>query len=292
MEILVIGGTRFFGPYTIRALLEKGHNVTIATRGNATDPFGDRIARITLDRTDFDSMRRALAGKHFDVVIDKIAYCSNEIKSAMEILDCDRYIYMSTTAVYDPKHIDTKEEDFNGTTYPFCWSGRGEHSYDVMKRYAECALWQIFPDKKWLAVRYPFVIGRDDYTKRLRFYVEHTMKAIPMYIDNIDAPMGFIDSSEAGVFMAYLVDKEITGAINGCSNGAIALREIINYVEEKVQVKAVLDKSGDPAPYNGEPAYSICTEKASSHGFTFSNLRDWIFDLIDYYIEEVRREMT
>lgn len=42
MQILVVGGTRYFGKYTIKALLQKGHAVTIATRGNAADPFGDR----------------------------------------------------------------------------------------------------------------------------------------------------------------------------------------------------------------------------------------------------------
>lgn len=31
-------------------------------------------------------------------------------------------------------------------------------------------------DRKWIAVRFPFVIGEDDYTERLMFYVEHTIK--------------------------------------------------------------------------------------------------------------------
>ena len=40
-------------------------------------------------------MREALQGKHFDVVIDKIAYCSNDIRYVMDYVDCDKYIYMS-----------------------------------------------------------------------------------------------------------------------------------------------------------------------------------------------------
>lgn len=31
----------------------------------------------------------------------------------------------------------------------------------------ECALRQVYADRNWIAVRYPFVIGKDDYTKRL-----------------------------------------------------------------------------------------------------------------------------
>ena len=40
MKILILGGTRFFGIYTVEDLLEKGHDVTIATRGKAHDGYG------------------------------------------------------------------------------------------------------------------------------------------------------------------------------------------------------------------------------------------------------------
>ena len=43
--------------------------------------------------------------------------------------------------------------------------------------------------------------------------------------------------------------------------------------------------TGDEAPYNGEPEYSINTDKAETLGFQFTNLKDWIYDLIDYYIK-------
>ena len=68
-----------------------------------------------------------------------------------------------------------------------------------------------YRDRNWIAVRYPFVVGKDDYTKRLAFYVEHTMKSIPMDIDNLNSQMGFIRSDEAGKFMAFLVEQDIRG---------------------------------------------------------------------------------
>ena len=78
-----------------------------STRGKSQDIFGDSVKRITLERTEPESMRNALADKEYDVVIDKIAYCSNDIKSALDVIHCRKYIYMSTTAVYQPKHINT-----------------------------------------------------------------------------------------------------------------------------------------------------------------------------------------
>lgn len=287
MKILVIGGTRFFGIHMVNELLAKGHNVTIATRGKVPDKYGDKVQRIIIERTNEMSMKNALRGRHYDVVIDKIAYCSNDIKYAMEAVDCDKYIYMSSTSVYEPKHINTMETDFNGVSKKLVWCDRTAFPYEEIKRQAECALWQEYSNRNWIAVRYPFAIGKDDYTKRLLYYVEHTMKSIPMNIDNLDCQMGYIRSDEAGKFMAFLVDKDVNGAINGSSEGTISLREIIEYVEKKTGTKAVIDKTGENAPYNGEPEYSINTEKAKSLGFEFSLLQDWIYELLDYYIQLV-----
>ncbi|MBQ4523689.1 MAG: NAD-dependent epimerase/dehydratase family protein [Lachnospiraceae bacterium] len=287
MKILVLGGTRFFGIPMINELIQQGHEVTIATRQTTKDNFGDAVKRIQIERTNPSQMEQALKGKHFDVVYDKIAYCSNDIKNIMDVIDCDKYIYMSSTAVYEPKKLDTKEEDFDSMGKELIWCNRADFPYDEIKRQAECALWQKYNDRNWIAVRYPFVIGEDDYTERLLFYVEHTMKSIPMKIDNVDAKMGYIRSDEAGKFMAFLANKNVQGAINGCSKGIISLREIIDYVERKTGSKAVFLDTGDEAPYNGEPEYSINTEKAESLGFQFSDLKDWIYGLVDYYIKLV-----
>lgn len=284
MNILVIGGTRYFGIHMVNKLLEEGHNVTIATRGTTADNFGSKVKRIYLERTNENSIKDALKDLHFDVVVDKIAYCSNDIRYVMDNVNCDKYIYMSSTSVYNPKKIDTVEEDFNGYSDTFVWCDRMAFPYEEIKRQAEYALWQKYADRNWIAVRYPFAIGKDDYTNRLKFYVDHVMQSIPMYIDNIDYQMSYIRSDEAGCFISFLVDKNVDGAINGCSDGTISLGEIIEYVENKTGKKAIIDNSGDTAPYNGEPEYSINTQKAKKLGFEFSKLTDWIYDLLDYYI--------
>ena len=225
MNILVTGGTRFFGIPMVETLLKDGHEVTIATRGRSGDPFGSRVRRIVLERTSADSVRKALCGRYYDVVIDKIGYCSNDVKILMDAVSCGQYIHMSSTAVYQPLRPDTRESDFDGTAGHLVWCDRMDFPY------AEYALWQHYPDRNWTAVRYPFVIGKDDYTKRLLFYVEHVMKSMPMYIDNPDCQMGFIRSDEAGRFLAFLAGKNVPGAFNGCSGGTVSIREMLDYVE-------------------------------------------------------------
>ena len=65
MKILVIGGTRFFGIHMVNELLSKGHDVTIATRGNISDTYGNRVNRIIIERTNEQSIvSNLMTSKH------------------------------------------------------------------------------------------------------------------------------------------------------------------------------------------------------------------------------------
>ena len=165
MNILMTGGTRFMGIHCIEALLNHGDHVTIATRGKTPDQFGSQIERIIMDRYDEKSIRGALAGKHFDCVIDTLAYSSNEARVLLNHLPSARYVMISSTAVYD-LHEDTIEAEFNPLQEKPSWGWRKDFSYAEGKRNAERALFQKYKEILGTAVRFPFVIGRDDYTER------------------------------------------------------------------------------------------------------------------------------
>ncbi len=284
MEILVLGGTRFFGVHIVENLVQNGHTVTVATRGNKKSTFQDKVSHIIVDHLNYEQMKQVFQGKKYDVVYDNIAYCPNDIKYTLDSINCEKYIFMSSTSVYDLKW-DVKEDDFNSRDYNYKWTDRSQQNYKEGKRCAEAALTEHYADMKSTMVRYPFVIGRDDYTKRLFFYVEHVMKEIPMHIDNVNCQMGFISSEDAGRFLAFLADKHIIGAINGCSNGTISLREIINYIEKKTGKTAIINSDGEEAPYNSTGDYSINTNQAKEAGFIFTDLKEWIYDLLNYYIK-------
>ncbi|MBR0148796.1 MAG: NAD-dependent epimerase/dehydratase family protein [Lachnospiraceae bacterium] len=284
MKILVIGGTRFFGIPMVERLIRDGEDVTIATRGLAKDAFGDKVNRIKLDLNDENSVRSALHGKKYDVVIDKMGYCSNEMKWILESLYCDRFIHMSTAGVYDLNHLLIREEEFNPTEGELIWCGRKELSYDEVKRNAERALFQIYTDVDCVSVRVPFVLGKNDYTGRLKFYVEHVLNSIPMYVDNMDEEFCVSECNEISDMIIRLVRSDYTGTINGCSAGLISIRELLNYISIKAGKKPVLEKSGDPAPYNCTVTNSLCTEKAKELGISFRDVKSWVFDLLDEYM--------
>ncbi len=283
MKILVLGGTRFFGGHMVNELINNNHRVTIATRGIKQDDFGERVERIKIDRLSKISLAKELGERKFDVICDNLAYCSNDVKNLLNAVKCDRYVMISTTAVYD-KHMETIEEDFDPLSYGLRWCSRTDFGYDEIKRQDECALFQHYKNQNAVAVRIPLGIGQDDYTKRLYFYVEHIIKGIPMYVDNADKQMGFIRSDEAGRFIAFMVEQELTGTINGSSQGTKSLEEMFAYITKKTGKRPIFSAQGNAAPYNGEPAYSINTDKARKAGFNFMVLNDYIFDLLDYYI--------
>ena len=66
MDILVIGGTRYFGLAAVEQLLEAGHKVSIFSRGNVRPPFWKDIEHIEGDREDAEGMAQRPAGRHFD----------------------------------------------------------------------------------------------------------------------------------------------------------------------------------------------------------------------------------
>lgn len=285
MEILVVGGTRFVGVHLVKNLLNAGHSVTIATRGIAQDGFGGSVKRIILDRAERASMQSALAGKRFDAVFDSLAYSSTDVKNLLDFVQCTRYIETSTMSVYTDFEMGMREDGFDPLAHELWWCTRADAGYDEVKRQAECAARQEYARIPSAQVRFPYIVGEDDYTGRLYSYVENALKGVAMNIDNLNAPMSFIPSSEAGAFLAFLAGSGLTGAVNACSDGTVTLAGILDYVQAKTGRTAILSAGGQAAPYNGTPPYSLDTQKAKSAGFNFTNINSWLYDLIDEYIK-------
>lgn len=289
MKVLVLGGTRFFGVHMVNALLNKGHDVAIATRGKTQDSFGDKVERIIIERTNQKSLSEALGRRYFDVVCDNLAYCSNDVKYLLDSLRCGRYVMTSSASVYLNHHLNTAEGEFDSLSHPFKWCSRQDYSYDEIKRQAECALFSEYSQFPSVAIRFPYVIGVDDYTQRLYFYVEQIIKGNPMNLDNLDEQIGFINSAEAGAFLAWIAEQKFVGAINGNSHGTISLYEIINYVEQKTGKKAVFSIEGLKGTYNGQKPFSLDISRANNLGYCFTELKDWIYVLLDKYINRANR---
>ena len=282
----MIGGTRFFGIHTVQALLENGHDVTIASRGIHENPFRTETEQLIMDRTDADSVRNTLTGRKFDLIIDKTAYASNDVRTLLTYADCERYLQMSSCAVYSAAHPNITETEFDAAQHPLNWMDRPD-DYAEGKRQAERAALEFLEPERCTFVRYPVVMGQHDYTGRLRFYAEHIRSGKPMRIMHPDAAVSYIHETEAGRFMAYLAEFPVSGAVNGCSAGTLSQSQIIAAIEQITGEKALLSPDGDPAPYDGTAAdTSYSCAKALAAGFRFSDIAAWISDLLRFECEQ------
>lgn len=275
MKILVLGGTRFFGKQLVKVLIEKGYDITIGTRGQTLDNFSDKVKRLILDRTDRESLKLNLAGKSFDIVYDNICYAPNDAKNLLEVMNgrVGKYIVTSSLAVYGQGSM-LKEEAFNPYDYPIQYGDREEFSYGEGKRLIEAVTYQTF-NVPTVAVRFPVVIGENDYTRRLAFYVEKILRQEPFIAKDYECPMSFITEQEAGQFLALLAAQNITGPINAATNGIINVKRIIEMIEELVGKKAILVNEGkEIGPYSTYGNTTLDTNKALALDMKFEKIEE------------------
>jgi nucleoside-diphosphate-sugar epimerase len=174
---LILGGTQFVGKRLVQLLVNEGVEVTIATRGLTPDSFGNQVTRLIMNREDAESMDQAFKDKEWDVVFDQTCYSSQEASDSLKALNgkVKKYIFTSSQAVYD-FGTNCTEESFNPMEFQPVLKSRRDYigyvGYQEAKRAAEAILFQN-ADFPVTAVRFPIIIGKDDYTNRLNFHVEH-----------------------------------------------------------------------------------------------------------------------
>ncbi|AYC28907.1 NAD-dependent epimerase/dehydratase family protein [Paenisporosarcina cavernae] len=286
---LVMGGTRFFGVRLVEGLLEKGYDVTIATRGVTSDSFGDRVNRLVIDRDDLHASKESLQ-QPWDVVFDNICYASKDAMEAVEIFEgyVKKYVVTSSKSVYSSKENigDYTEEHFEPVGYEIVINDKSAFAYDEGKRQVEAVFFQraSFPV---VAVRFPIVLGDNDYTKRLDFYIEHILTDQPFKLDHPEAAMDFISEEEAGRFLVWAGECDFVGPVNADANGHVEMGELVRMIEEVTEKSAVIEEEGENSPYNLEKTWLISNKLAESAGFQFTQLVDWLPGLIERRVNEL-----
>lgn len=181
-KILVLGGNRFIGRTIVNVLTYYSYDVTILNRGSEPNLF-EGVSQIIADRNDEEAMREALKDHAFDVVVDvsgKTKFqCENVIKS-LELSDLKKYIYISSSAVYDYKAciLPFKEDDPKGGN---CWG-----QYGMDKLAAENYLIEQFENTpiECIILRFPYVYGPYNNLQRERLIFHHLVNDRPIYVPN------------------------------------------------------------------------------------------------------------
>ena len=284
-KVLVLGGTRFFGRKLVELLLADGHDVTIVTRGRLANPFGDKVKHLIVDRRDTEAFSKAVEGEYYDIVYDNICYSPNEAKAFCDIFNgkMGKLVFTSTLSTYAVDGNAKSEADFDPYTYSIQMGDTEAFTYSEGKRQAEAVFFK-YATCPVVAVRFPIVMGIDDYTKRLHFHVKHVVNEEAIGFLNMDAEMSFILAEEAGQFLKWAGLTDVEGPFNATAQGTVSLKDLMALVEKATskQAKIVLVENDEiRSPYAVPASWYMTTEKAEQAGFVFSKLNDWLPGLID-----------
>ncbi|KQO10765.1 NAD-dependent epimerase/dehydratase family protein [Paenibacillus sp. Leaf72] len=286
VKVLILGGTQFFGKKLVQRLIDQQAEVTIVTRGIKPDPFGDMVKRICVDRTDAAALAEAVGGSSFDVIYDNICFSPKEAREAVHLFSgrTSKYIVTSSMSVYPFGEEPLTEQVFDPYTCelpePDTFSSL---SYADGKRLVEAVFMQEAPFPV-AAVRFPIVLGPDDYTRRLHFHIEHVQKEIAIGMPAPAARLSFIHSNEAAEFLDWLGKSELTGPINACSQGKVGLNQIMSLIERNVGKRAkIVEEASEQhqSPFGVPASWYMDTSKAESAGFAFKHIDGWLPELID-----------
>lgn len=296
-NILVIGGTRFFGKLLVQRLLLAGHRVTIATRGYAPDPFGSRITRLRVDRRNETAMRAAFAAAHFDIVYDQMCYSPLDAAISVRVFagNVGRYIMTSTIDVYRelaPPGRPLKEDDLNvraqpiDAAYPWHDPARAVESYVCGKIQAEAYLYRD-GSLPVVTARLAHVLGGpDDFTGRLAYYVDLVRARAQLAYSHPEAAVSFMDAKEAANFLVWAGAHEFTGPVNACADGplsAFALHaRVAGALDEQARSRQAPQAAapGALSPFDFPSPLVLDTGRATTLGYRFSHSDDWIDNVI------------
>lgn len=272
-NVLIFGGSRYFGKRLALRLAEAGDNVTIVTRGQLQVPEAEGIRSVKGDRQSVATLKD-LSRQSYDLVYDNICFTPYQAKIATDAFfdRVGKYVLTSTMSVYEPG-AELKESEFNPLHGEYHLER--EHDYGQGKREAESYFFHraSFPVA---SVRFPIVLGPDDYTDRLKHYVSAIREGRPVVLHHPEAKMGFISSVEAAAFLEWVGRADVTGPFNAASDGIISMGALMERIGQHVGKPVHIIKEGESSPYDTDCDYYMSNEEAKRAGFVFSQLDDWI----------------
>ena len=219
LNILILGGTSFTGPHLIRYALERGHSVSIFTRGR-TQPtifteLYEQVEHLVGDRNDD---HEALEGRTWDAVIDNSGrYVEWTTTSAQLLRDAaDVYMYTSSTGVYLPYFgMDiTEDTEVLLEDLPEVQENR-RPTYGVMKSLSEIEARNAFGEDRTIVVRPTYIVGPGDSSNRWQYWPIRIRRGGEVFVPGKeDDPVQYIDVRDLTEFMIRLLENRTTGTFN------------------------------------------------------------------------------
>lgn len=316
MKVFVIGGTGFISKNIVDILLERGHDVTIFTRGKTKNPFKEKrkLHFETGDRNNESELRSVIAHKNYDVVYDMTAYEPEQSESAVKIFkgNVGRFIHCSTVSVYmvsNNVRCPVTEEQDKGKLMDYFPRNPFGMDYGINKRKCEDILWtQHNPGAFPVTMLRPvFVSGPHDPTKRDYFWIQRIIDGKTLLIPGSgDYAFQQVYVADTAKAFCDILGKDITigEAYNVASEEIYSLKDyirmiaqILNKDPELVQVpQEEFDKldisyypGADVFPFNTRRTAVFSLDKIKNHiNYASTPFEQWMPVTIEWYTKNVK----
>ncbi len=214
LDILILGGTGFIGPFQVRSALDRGHNVTLFNRGSGRNMF-PYLETLRGDRNgDYESLQ----GRRWDVVIDNATNNRQWIETAAEALkdSVDQFMFVSSRSAYSdvsrvPMTADAPTWTFETAEVP---RDQERLPYGLGKAEMERIAQRIMPGRNTI-LRPGLIIGPGDETDRFTYWPVRIDRGGEVLApgDGSD-PVQIIDVRDFTDFTVKLAENRTLGEFN------------------------------------------------------------------------------
>ncbi len=214
MTLLLLGGTGFLGRYLVEAALARGHEVTLFHRGHTHPELFPELDHLRGDR---EKNVMALAGRHWDAVIDTCGYFPRVVRASAEVLAdiVEHYTFLSSLNVYAQLNVDGIDETYPVGTLPDeTLEEVTSTTYGPLKALCEQAAEHVLPGCV-LIIRPGLIVGPSDPTGRFTYWPHRLAQDGEVLVpDRKDQPVQFIDVRDLAQWTISMVETKQTGIYN------------------------------------------------------------------------------
>lgn len=301
LSILFLGGTGFIGPHQIEYALARGHEVAAFNRGRNPGLFGDKVEELigNRDATIDDGLGVLEGSRTWDVVVDNSGYVPRHVRDSAELLNgrVGRYIYISTTGVYDfDKTPSVDHESPLHTQFPDTEEVTGE-TYGPLKAECDLIVQEVFGDTATI-VRPTVIVGPGDRTDRFTYWVDRFHRGGDIVCPpDPSREAAWIDVRDLASWLIALAETNTPGIFNAAGPASPINHEQVMYgfrafsagpVELHWPTRELLEEVGFNWPWfwKGERARHMDSSASVAAGLTYRSLAESIRDTWEWWMEQ------
>lgn len=282
-KVLIIGGSRFIGPFLVEELLFRGHEVTVFNRGRIQKQYPDRVRFIPGDRNDGFGVK-----ERFDAVIDMCAMYGAHTAKAINELVFDFFVNLGTAAVYEKSELFPLTEESNLGN----WSLWGDYNRGKV----ECERVLAKSGVSYASLRPVYILGPRNYLLREAFIYAKLKRGEPLILPgNGQALLQFIHAREVAASLALIMEKRIEGVFNCAGDKIVTLRGLIEemagivHKEPHIEYNPKADGwrfNAREFPFANEN-FVVANDKIKGLGARFAPISEFLRSDYDNYYEKI-----